>query len=187
MAKSKNNVITYGLSGKVGDLLIFRQLDGQTIVSKPPVQSKSPSEKQKAQRRRFQEAVFYAKEAVETPELAELYAAAAKKGKKPYALAVADFLNAPDINEVDLSAYHGAAGDTIRINVSDDFAVKNVTVEIVSDSGETLEEGEAVHKVGNLWIYTATTEINDLTGKRIVVSAFDIPGNVTREENAIDG
>jgi hypothetical protein len=187
MAKSRNNVVTFGLSGKVGDLLIFRQRDGQTIVAKVPQQSKSPSDKQKAQRKRFQEAVFYAKEAVETPELRELYAAMAKKGKNPYTLAVADFLNAPDIDEVDLSAYHGAVGDTVRISVSDDFAVKNVTVGIVNTTGETVEQGEAVHKVGNLWIYTATTEINDLTGKRIVVSAFDIPGNVAGEEIGIDG
>jgi hypothetical protein len=36
MAKSKNNVITFGLSGKTGDLIIFRRRDGQTIVTKVP-------------------------------------------------------------------------------------------------------------------------------------------------------
>ena len=187
MAKSRNNVVTYGLSGKVGDLLVFRQLDGQTVVSKPPQHSGKVSDRQKAHRRRFQEAVFYAKEAIATPELAELYATGAKKGKKPYTVAVADFLNAPDIDEVNLSAYHGAVGDTIQVNASDDFEVKNVTIKIVNASGATLEEGVAVHKVGNWWTYTATTEVNDLAGSKIIVSAFDIPGNVTREESTIDG
>ncbi|MDR2562995.1 MAG: hypothetical protein LBC98_03530 [Prevotellaceae bacterium] len=185
MATSKNNVVTFGLSGKVGDLLVFRQLDGQTIVSKSPVQSGKVSPKQKAQRERFQEAIIYAKDAIANPEFAELYAAAAKKGKRPYNIAVADFLNAPDISEIDLSAYHGAIGDTIRIKASDDFAVKEVTVVIVDDSGETLEEGAAEHKIGNQWIYTAMNEINDLANKRIVVSASDIPGNITREEKTI--
>jgi hypothetical protein len=36
MAKQKGNVVTYGLSGKIGDLLVFRQKDDQTIVSKIP-------------------------------------------------------------------------------------------------------------------------------------------------------
>ena len=34
MAKSVNNIITHGLSGKIGDLLVFKQVDGKTIVSK---------------------------------------------------------------------------------------------------------------------------------------------------------
>jgi hypothetical protein len=54
MAKSKNNVVTFGLSGKIGDLLVFRQRDGQTIVAKVPQQSGKVSEKQKMQRKRFQ-------------------------------------------------------------------------------------------------------------------------------------
>ncbi|SDF09761.1 hypothetical protein SAMN05421825_1031 [Epilithonimonas hungarica] len=33
MAESKNNIITHGLSGKVGDLIVFRQRSGDTIVS----------------------------------------------------------------------------------------------------------------------------------------------------------
>jgi hypothetical protein len=56
MATSTNNVLTYGLSGKIGDLLIFRQKDGKTIVAKVPEQSKTASEKQKEQRKRFQQA-----------------------------------------------------------------------------------------------------------------------------------
>jgi hypothetical protein len=44
MAKQERNVVTYGLSGKIGDLLVFRQRDGKTIVSKVPQMSKAPSE-----------------------------------------------------------------------------------------------------------------------------------------------
>lgn len=36
MAESKNNIVTHGLSGKVGDLLVFSQRNGKTIVSKAP-------------------------------------------------------------------------------------------------------------------------------------------------------
>ena len=37
MAKQTNNVVTHGLSGKVGDLLVFRQRAGKTVVGKAPV------------------------------------------------------------------------------------------------------------------------------------------------------
>jgi hypothetical protein len=64
MAKSQKNVVTYGLSGKIGDLLVFRQVDGKTIVSKIPKQSKTVLEKQQKQRNRFQQATIYAKSAL---------------------------------------------------------------------------------------------------------------------------
>jgi hypothetical protein len=81
MAKSRNNVITYGLSGKVDDILIFRQRDGQTIVAKVPNQSKTLSEEQIKIRKRFQRATIYAKGAIADPELKELYEAETKKQK----------------------------------------------------------------------------------------------------------
>jgi hypothetical protein len=179
MAKQKGNVVTYGLSGQIGGMLVFRQVDGQTIVSKMPVQSKEVSEKQLAQRYKFQQAVFYAHGAVESPETGELYKAEAKKKKvkNPANIAVADFFNAPDISNVDLSGYTGAAGEQIRIFVSDDFAVKAVTVSITNADGSLVEEGNAVQSLGSLWIYT-TVQINEsLAGDKIVVSASDLPGN----------
>jgi hypothetical protein len=56
MANSKGNVITFGLNGEIGDILVFRQRDGQTIVAKLAEQSKKVSEKQEAHRRLFQRA-----------------------------------------------------------------------------------------------------------------------------------
>ena len=181
MAKSRNNVVTYGLSGKVGDLLIFRQRDGQTIVAKIPQQSGKVSEKQKAHRKRFQQAVIYAKAAVESPETGELYRAKTKKGQFPVNVAVADFFNAPDIEHIDLSGYAGVTGDEIRIIASDDFMVKAVSVKIVNADGE-LEEGEAVQGAGIFWVYTATRDNNSIETSKIIVSASDIPGNLTVEE-----
>lgn len=184
MAKSKNNVVTYGLSGKVGDLLIFRQRDGKTIVSKIPEQQKTVSEKQAQQRKRFQQATIYAKIAIAESQTKDLYSAAAKKkqGLTAYNIAVADFFNAPDIETVDLSAYTGAAGDEIRIIVTDDFAVKSVHVQISNSDGSLVEEGEAVNSAGNLWIYTAAQNNENLDGDKIVITASDLPGNITTEE-----
>ncbi|MDR1172745.1 MAG: hypothetical protein LBL24_09850 [Bacteroidales bacterium] len=181
MAKQKGNVVTHGLSGKIGDLLIFRQVDGKTVVSKVPEQKKTASEKQVELRRRFQQATVYAKIAAGTPGTKELYEGEAKKrrGMTAYSVAVADYFNAPDIDSVDLSGYTGAAGDEIRIIASDDFAVKSVHVRIGNADGVAVEEGYAVNSVAGLWVYTATAKNESPAGCKIVVSASDMPGNVT--------
>jgi hypothetical protein len=36
MAKQKGNIVTLGLWGKIGGLLVFRQVYGKTVVSKIP-------------------------------------------------------------------------------------------------------------------------------------------------------
>jgi hypothetical protein len=185
MAKQERNVVTYGLSGKIGDLLVFRQRNGKTIVSKIPAHSGSASEKQVAHRRRFQQAVIYAKAAVASPETEELYRAAAKKGRYPFNVAVADFFNAPDIHHIDLSEYTGSAGEQMRITVSDDVAVKSVKVEIRNADGWLEEEGDAVQSAGGLWIYTAVQDNENLDGDKITVTVSDVPGNVTQEEREL--
>jgi hypothetical protein len=186
MAKQERNVVTHGLSGKIGDLLLFRQRGGKTIVSKIPEFSKTVSEKQATQRKLFQQAVIYAQTAIASPEMEELYKTVAKKkGKYPFNVAVADFLNAPDIHDIDLSEYTGSAGDRIRIIVNDDVAVKSVKVEIHNADGSLVEEGEAVQIAGSLWIYTAVQDNENLNGDKITVSASDMPGNVTHEEREL--
>jgi hypothetical protein len=185
MATSKKNVVTFGLSGKIGDMLVFRQMGGKTIVSSVPEKSQVASEKQLAQRKRFQQAIIYAQIATADPETKGLYDAAAKKGKKLVNVAVADLFNAPDIEQIDLSGYSGNVGDRIRIIASDDFAVKSVHVRITNADGSLVEEGNAAQGVSKLWIYTAAQSNEQLDGDKIVVSASDLPGNVTTEEETL--
>ena len=108
---------------------------------------------------------------------------AAKKGRTPFNVAVADFLKAPSIENVNISGYTGNAGDTIRISVMDDFAVKAVTVRITNSDGTLVEEGDAVSDAaGYEWTFTAT-QINDsLAGDKIEIFVSDIPGNITGDE-----
>jgi hypothetical protein len=185
MAKQKGNVVTHGLSGKIGDLLVFSRRGGQTVVSKVAERTAPPSEKQKEQRKRFQQAVIYAKAATASPEDKAVYESA-KTGKTPFNAAVADFLNAPDINGIDLSGYRGQAGDVIKVWASDDFAVKSVKVSIINDDGSLVEEGDALPDVSRqVWTYTATQNNDNLDGDKIVVSASDLPGNITVSEQLI--
>jgi signal peptidase I len=187
MAKQKGNVVTHGLRGKVGDLLVFRQVDGETVVSKIPETPKRVSEGQLKHQKRFQRATIYGKSVAADPQLKGLYDAEAKKkkGVTAYNIAVADYLNAPDIEDVDLKDYTGAAGDEIRIIASDDFAVKEVHLSISNVDGALIEEGYASQHVGNLWIYVASKDNDSLAGDRIVVTASDIPGNITAEERSL--
>jgi hypothetical protein len=186
MAKSRNNVITHGLSGKIGDLLIFRQVDGNTIVSTAVEQKASASEAQIQQRKRFQRAAIYAKGAIQDGQNVDLYAAAAKPRKLTvFNVALADFLNAPDIELVDVSKYTGTPGDEIRIIASDDFAVASVHVNITNIDGSLVEEGYAMKGLGNLWVYVTQETNENLEGDRILITAADLPGNVAEREKAL--
>jgi hypothetical protein len=184
MAESKNNVLTHGLRGKVGGMLVFRQMHGKTFVSTVSEKPEEVSEKQKLQRRKFRNATIYGKSSLEIPESKEIYeAAAAKKGRTPFIAAVADFLNAPEIELIDLSNYTGQPGDIIKIEAHDDTLVKEVHVSIINSDGSTIEEGYALPDAsGYVWTYTAQQNNDNFDGNKIVVSVSDLPGNVTTEE-----
>jgi hypothetical protein len=184
MADSTDNIITHGLSGKVGGMLVFKQVEGKTIVGKVPVPSHSaPSDKQNMVKQKFQEAVIYAENAITDPDLkAEYY-----KGRKPrqsaYNIAIADFFNAPKIESINLSGYSGLAGQAIIVTATDDFKVKEVTVAIYNSDGTLVEKGNAIANTNNqLWTYTTTAANDHQHGDKIVVQASDLPGNLTESQ-----
>ncbi|CEN39197.1 hypothetical protein [Capnocytophaga cynodegmi] len=183
MAQSNNNIVTHGLSGKVGDILVFSQRNGKTIVSKAPKRKAEFSDKQKEHHQKFQKAVIYAKGALQNPTTKQMYdeAAAKKEGLNSYNIAVADLMNAPKIEQIDLSAYTGQVGDLIKIKAYDDFAVKAVTVEIQNSEGTLVEKGNAIDN-GLEWIYTTTVNNPNLSGDKIIVRATDNPDNLTEKE-----
>lgn len=182
MAESKNNIITHGLSGKIGDLIVFSQRDGKTYVSKAP-KSKTveDSPKQKEHKLKFQRATLYAKSVINNPDLKQMYSAKEDnaKGMSTYNVAMKDFFNAPEIQSTDLTAYTGKKGDIIKIIAVDDFAIKAVSVKIESADGSLIEEGTATDS-GYEWIYTATVNTANLTGTKIIISAIDHPANLTQ-------
>jgi len=187
MAESKNNIITHGLSGKVGDLIVFRNRNGKTYVaSKPKERTSELSDAQKQHQKVFQQAVIYAKSALVNPETKQAYKDAADEGESAYNVAVADFMNAPDIEEIDLSKYTGKVGDTITITVTDDFMVQEVSVTILNADGTEVEHGLAQSGLGSLqWIYNATAANNSLDGDKIIIRASDLPGHATEKEHTV--
>ena len=120
-------------------------------------------------RERFREAALYGKLVMADADEKALYVDAAKaKGKPVFSLTIADFFNAPSVDEVDLSAYTGAIGDEIIIMASDDFDVQGVEVSLSDEAGAPIESGAAVETPADSgrWLYTATTTVTTCTTVR---------------------
>ena len=102
MAIVKGNLAIEGLSGLLGDQLIFkRDRAGRTIVSrKPNFENRVFSEDQKKHQSKFQEAAAYGKAAAKTePIYAEL---AAGTTKSAYNVAVGDWFKPPEVGKIDV-------------------------------------------------------------------------------------
>ena len=191
MAKLGKNAVVHTASGKFGDLIVFRQLKGgRMIISHAPQTDpeRKYSEKQMAVQKKFQEAVIYGKGILKNPELKDMYDQKADAGQSAYNVAFADFLNAPHIDEIDMSGYTGNAGDKIIIRAVDDFMVKEVGVVIYNPDGSVADEGQAVPGESNAldWEWTATQVNSTVPGDKIVIRVSDIPGNLTEKEQVIE-
>ena len=185
MAHIKDNIVTEGMSGKLGNKIVFRNVGGKTIVAKRPTPSgKEDTEEQKKHKLRFRTGAIYAKKAIQDPILREAYGARAKPGQSPYNVAMADFFNAPEIIEVDLSFFTGVKGSPLVVQVVDDHEVIEVKVAIYDPQGGLLEEGPAtLHENGINWVYTTQKAITTISGHTLSIQATDQPGNkVEREE-----
>ena len=184
MAKVGNNIVTTGLSGKLGNLIVFRIRGGKTVVSKVPLKKEQePTEAQQQHQLRFQEAVLYGKAVLADAAKKEAYGASAKEGQSAYNVAVADFLNAPRIDEIDVSHYTGQPNSYIQVRAVDDFNVAEVTVAVQAADGTEVESGAALLQPGTTWWrYTATVVNESLEGDKIVVRVSDTPGNLSEGE-----
>lgn len=185
MARVVKNIITQGLSGMLGDQVVFSQRrKGQTFISVAPQSPSGPvTPAQQAHRTKFQQAIFYARNAAQDPATKALYADKAKAEELTvFNVIVADFMKAPDIHSLDLTDYTGQVGDPIRIVVEDDFAVERVRVKIENGDGTLVEEGEAAPQANPAeWLYTATANNASLVSDKLTVTVNDRPGNVDTE------
>ena len=134
MAKVRGNLILQGVSGMIGKQLIIRkQKDGTYVLTAAPVvrAGREPTPAQKQQQERFRQAVLYAKAAKGKPEYEPV---AEARGVSTFNVATADFFHPPEILDIDVSGYTGAAGETITIKAVDDVKVTKVGVLIADDN-----------------------------------------------------
>lgn len=146
MAIIKDNILTEGLSGMLGDVIVFRQLGGKTIVAKKPRRPSTESAHQRENRLRFRAASAFAKYMLKDPDKKAYYVAKAYKLKLPnaYTAALTDYMRKPAITAVkckDVS--HGRM--TITAGKSG-FPLASVTVTLMSAQGKPMAVGTAVLK-----------------------------------------
>jgi hypothetical protein len=114
------------------------------------------------------------------------YQQAAKAARKRACdLAIADFLNPPEINDVDLSGYTGKAGEKIRVKAIDDFEVQSVSVTISQLDGQELESGNALAQPSVKgepadWVYQTQAAVAPQT-VAVRVTVEDRAGNRTNK------
>jgi hypothetical protein len=158
------------LSGQVGGQFVIRRLrDGRTIVCKSPdFSNRKLSDSQKEHHMRVKSAAAYAR----TASRSQLVYAEQAEGTmlNAYNVAVRDWFHAPEIHRL------GRYGTAVRIWATDDTRVTAVTVFVLDENGEILEQGQAVQGRGDWWEY-----IPSVNG-RVVVEARDLPGNKVKAE-----
>jgi len=186
MAKVGNNIVVTGLSGKLGNLIVFRTHGAKTVVAQAPQKREGEStEAQEQHQQRFQEAILYGKASISDAEKKAAYKASAEEGQSAFNVAVADFLKAPHIDLIDVSHYSGQPDSYIAVRAVDDFKIAEVTVSIFNSDGSEVEHGAASVQTDGSWRYLVTTTNESVTGDKIIVRATDLPGNLTEKEQAI--
>jgi hypothetical protein len=180
MSKIQNNPLLKGVSGMLGNIIVFRETRGQMIMANRPKKSGTLTEHQEAQKSRFLKAVQYARNQLLNAQSKAEYAARITLSKhSAYLVAVTDYLTSPEVTVVDVSAYKGVAGDLIKVVAIDDFKVTGVEVIITDTNGTLIEQGQAVLPADSAdqWQYTITAPNAVLPGTKIIAHAVDKPGN----------
>jgi hypothetical protein len=93
MAKVKLNPMLKEVRGKLGNTVFRRSITGETsLIKLADMSNVEWSDKQKAHREKFKQAIAYAKAAMAEPKVRRKYEKeATKKNKRPFDLAVSDY------------------------------------------------------------------------------------------------
>jgi hypothetical protein len=186
MGKVKNNIVTKGFSGKYSKELAFRQLDNQTIFTRPPEITAEPTARQLEIRDKFSEAALFAAAALENPQASLEYKLMAEvQGlKSAYVAAVTDYLTMPEIGSVFATSYKGVPGDAVNIKPRVPYKVIDIDVTIVDADGAVVESGKAV--LNELkWRYIATQANANVPGSKIMLTARDRQGKESTFERVL--
>lgn len=188
MAKSRDNVVMQGASGKVGRNLVFRQKGDQTIIAKRPktVTGRVLTDKQVAVQNKFYDASQYAKRAMLDPVLKEAYSSKANINQNAYNVAFKDYFNEPTVRKLDDSGYRGVVGEVVKIQVKDIMKVTQVSVEILDQNDVPIESGLATATDGSNseWIYEATVANVDYATAKFNITMLDTPKKITKVQKS---
>jgi len=175
MAKVKLTSSVEQIQGKI-DRFVYRNRNGHTQVFPYEKREDHPTPAQTSHRQRFRDAQAYAKKVLADPLKRDGYRKlGVARGCPPNALLVANFMNPPVIEQVELTAYRGRAGDLIRVVATDAIEVVDVTIAVRDADAALLETGAAT-KDHDLWVYRSTTSPADPASILIEVTARNRAG-----------
>lgn len=185
MAKSRDNIVMQGASGRIGRNLVFRQRGDQTIIAKPPriPTDRVMTAKQVAVQYKFYDATQYAKSVMLDDDLKAEYKRKANINQSAYNVAFKDYFTDPEVRRVDDRAYGGEVGDKINIHVKDVMVLRSLSVEILDSQDAVVESGTAVLKdrSDSEWIYTTTVENLDFLNCKYRITMVDKPNKIVTE------
>jgi hypothetical protein len=181
MSQQENFIVEASSAAVAGIEKKLRQRGKTKFLAKTPTFGKNrvltPAQEEHLDK--FSTATAYARAAMADPALEKIYAVRATTERSVFNLAVKDYIKAPKVKKVIVSAYTGNVGSTIEVRAKDDFAVKAVKVSIRNAAGDLVEEGNALIDPldKSKWIYTATQVVAILPGCKVKAIAQDLPGN----------
>jgi signal peptidase I len=186
MGNVKENLLTKGFSGKIGDEIVFRQVGNRTMFAKRPRKRTTFTPNQATQRTIFRDAVLFAKAALLDPATRAEYndVAEAFSLRSAFNAAITDYLKHPEIALVYTNSYKGEVGNVIFILAKDAFKVKSATVTLQRADGTLIETGPAVAEQGQ-WKYIATQANDPVAGTRVIVNVKDRLGKETNDEKVL--
>ena len=178
-----DNPLIKGYHGTFANVVHRRWGDQHVIVQKRPDFSNVKwSKAQKANRKRFSEAMAYARKVLADPEMRAYYKAKAKHGQTIWNVAVADYMLRPEITKTDISGYKGSKGDIIKVKAHDRYCVASVLVFVYNALGLEVESGLATENLSDgYWHYKAQDDNPLWQGGRIMFRVTDSPGNTVTE------
>jgi hypothetical protein len=185
MSRVKFNPLLEQVSGQVGDLVFKRYGNRVILARKPDTSGRTWTPAQEQHHEQFRQATLYGKMVNADPAQCAFYEALARvQGKPIFSLMVADFFNRPTVDQVDVSGYHGAAGDVIVVRASDDVGVVSVRVALAQADGTPIETGLAAETPVNSgrWVYTCVMAVAAGTPVQVTATATDRPGGTGTAE-----
>jgi hypothetical protein len=188
MAQSKNNPLTKGASGMIGNTIVFRSWNGKTYMYNRPSKPTKASPLQKENRTKFSRAVAFSRKMMADPVKKAEYQEIAKQQNLPnaYTAAVTEYMRKPEIHEVDASGYSGKADQEIKIAArKKGFELQEVVVVLLDKNGTVIEEGKAEHRQGSEWRYKTRLVVDNYSGLKIKVLAIDKTNNKKEKEVVI--
>jgi hypothetical protein len=175
-----NSLLIQSISGAIGDLVFYRDADGNLIVQHKGERTAPLSQKQLARHELFRLASAYGNRVKMDPALSAEYRPLCRGRMRPYHAGLRDFLTPPKIGGIDLQSFTGQPGQLICIVATDDSRVVSVQVLIRHAANNAIiEQGPAgLSVIADQWLYTTTTVIARGTPILVEATAADRPGNL---------